>query len=132
MVFAYFKRGPGFCILVILSCMREILLVLWFTFGRSVFRPALHNPAEARKRWLGWMQKLSLTLCLAAFILTVYGIYNALKIPQVERVEVVSSRLPSQLNGFTIAQLSDLHISSSSGSSWLSEVVKETIICTPI
>ena len=121
------SAGQAFCIVLsILSVVREGLLILWFSFGRPFFHPALHSPAQARNRWLGWMKKLSLTLCLAAAILTAYGLYNALKIPEVKRVEVLSSRLPAQLDGFTIAQLSDLHISSTSDLGWLSEVVEKT------
>ena len=121
------SAGQAFCIVLsILSVVREGLLVLWFSFGRPFFHPVLRNPAQARNRWLGWMRKLSLTLCLAAAILTAYGLYNALKIPEVKRVEVLSSRLPAQLNGFTIAQLSDLHISSTSDLGWLNEVVEKT------
>ena len=121
------SAGQAFCIVLsILSVVREGLLVLWFSFGRPFFHPVLRNPAQARNRWLGWMRKLSLTLCLGAAILTAYGLYNALKIPEVKRVEVLSSRLPAQLNGFTIAQLSDLHISSTSDLGWLNEVVEKT------
>ena len=119
--------GQAFCILLaILSFVREALLILWFSFGRPFFRPLLRDAASARKSWLGWMKKLSLALCIGALILTVYGVRNALKIPEVKRVEIVSPSLPVQLDGLTIAQLSDLHISLASDPAWLNEVVKET------
>ncbi len=119
--------GEAACIvLAILSFTREIILIVWFTLGRPLFRPLLRSPTADRKLWLGRMQKLSLALCFGAVLITIYGVHNASQIPKVKRVEILSANLPAQLDGFTIAQLSDLHIASGFDPSWLESVVART------
>ncbi|MFC1609318.1 metallophosphoesterase [Myxococcota bacterium] len=44
----------------------------------------------------------------------------------VKRIEVVLPRLPAAMDGFTIAQLSDLHLGPMRSGSWLREVVRRT------
>jgi hypothetical protein len=44
----------------------------------------------------------------------------------VKRIEVTLRNLPRELDGFTIAQLTDLHMGPMRGGRWLSEVVKRT------
>jgi len=113
-------------ILALLSLAREAVLLAWFTVGRPLFHPVLRNPEEARKLWLGRMHKLSVALCIAAMLITAKGVYNALQVPQVVEVEIYSPNIPPALDGFKIAQLSDLHIGSGFDAPWLLEVVERT------
>ena len=110
-------------VLALLSLAREAVLIIWFTFGRPFFHPVLRDPEKARNLWLGWMQKLSVALCIAAVLITAKGVHNAVQAPRVVEVEIHSPRIPPSLDGFKIAQLSDLHVWSGFDASWLREIV---------
>ena len=50
-----------------------------------------------------------LTALLPAALLVTCGMYEGLKIPEVTKYEIKFPALPSELDGFTIAHLSDIH-----------------------
>lgn len=60
--------------------------------------------AEKIDRWL-YITLVAATLCTAAL-----GIYEVQTGPKVKRVEVKLKNLPAAFDGFTIAQISDLHV----------------------
>lgn len=103
-------------ILIFLLLVKDVFaLLLWFSrlLGGSwqlPFTPALH----------------ALGLVTAAFLLSLFGTWQALRIPDVHTVEITLSRLPAQLDGFVIAQLSDLHIGLLLKGPWLKAVVART------
>jgi uncharacterized protein len=47
---------------------------------------------------------------LLAFVATLRGFFNAHRTPRVRTVEIAHPALPAALHGFTIAQISDLHV----------------------
>ena len=53
------------------------------------------------------------------------AMHEALSGPQVTRVSVPLARLPKELHGFTLAQISDLHISSTIGADYVENVVQQ-------
>ena len=68
-------------------------------FGCSVLtRYVMHPPARA---------SIS-TIC--ALGLAASGMYTALQIPDIQRVQVPIHKLPKSMNGFRIIQLSDIHL----------------------
>ena len=80
------------------------------------------------QRHLGWT---SLLLCVLALLLTGKGVYNAAQIPQIVEVKITSPHLPPALEGFKIAQLSDLHISAGIDVSWVQKIVERTNALEP-
>lgn len=54
------------------------------------------------------------------------GVYHAVQVPEVSRIEVVIDNLPSALDGITVVQLSDLHISRLLPAEWVAAVVART------
>lgn len=64
------------------------------------------------------LRVLALALPLAA-----WGFYGAVGVPNVRHVQLAIPNLPPALNGFTIAQLSDLHIGPLFNRAWLEGVV---------
>ncbi|MDY3330561.1 MAG: metallophosphoesterase [Pelistega sp.] len=58
--------------------------------------------------------------------LTVYGVHQAIKVPEVRHVDITIQNLPDALNGFKVAHLTDLHISHLFKQEWLSQVVERT------
>jgi uncharacterized protein len=59
----------------------------------------------------------------ASLALTVVGIVWALRRPVVKRLEITLPQLPAAMDGFTILQLSDLHLDLVQGRRWLEAVV---------
>ena len=88
-----------------------VLFAGMFTVARDVLSFILWRargvPFEslAQNRWL-----TVVALALGA-VLNAYGIFHAVAMPEVKRVEVVLARLPVALDGLTVAQISDLHVS---------------------
>lgn len=65
-------------------------------------------------------------LCVLSLLLGSYGTWQAVKVPSVRDVELKIANLPASMEGFTIAQLSDLHIGPILKKDWLAEVVAKT------
>jgi len=59
----------------------------------------------------------------ASLLLTMVGLAWGLRFPVVKRLEVALPNLPPALDGFTILQLSDLHLDLVKGRRWLGRVV---------
>lgn len=67
----------------------------------------------------------SLLIC-TALGLSLFGTWQSLRVPNVRTVEIPLPGLPAELNGFSIVQLSDVHIGSLLKADWLKEVVEKT------
>jgi uncharacterized protein len=103
-------------ILVFLLVMKDLLaLGLWLS---RFFGGDLHLPFTTGIRGAG--------LVGAAFFLALYGTRQAMRVPDVHTVEMVLPRLPAELDGFSIVQLSDIHIGLLLKGKWLQEVVNRT------
>jgi len=61
---------------------------------------------------------------LAAGVLSVLGVRTAIAGPQVKEIEVPLSRLPSQLDGYTILQISDVHLGRTIGRAFAEKLVR--------
>lgn len=70
-------------------------------------------------------------LCFLALALGIYGVWQAVKVPNVKEVEMRISDLPSDLEGFSIVQLSDLHVGPLLKKDWLSSVVAKVNALNP-
>lgn len=76
----------------------------------------------------GWIKCL---LCLLALAAGSWGAWQAVRVPDVRKVEMSVSGLPETLNGLSIVQLSDLHVGPMLKKDWLSEVVARANACNP-
>ena len=114
-------------ILFLLLVARDALLLLTWPFRRSTGRQ--------RKIFYGHKKPASgfwaFTLVLLALALSGYGMREALRVPPVREVRMQVPGLPDALNGFRIAQLSDLHIGPTFGKAWLTDVVARTDSLNP-
>ncbi len=68
---------------------------------------------------------------LAAGALAGFGMIRALGPAGVRTVEVTLARLPRELTGFTIAQITDLHVGLTQGRGWVREVVERVNALEP-
>ena len=65
-------------------------------------------------------------ILLVALVLGIYGTWQSLRVPDVRTVEITLPRLPAALDGFSIVQLSDIHIGPFLQREWLAGVVAKT------
>ena len=70
-------------------------------------------------------------LALAALALSGFGVFQGARVPAVHSVEVSIAGLPPQLDGFSLVQLSDLHIGPLLRGDWLQEIVRRTNALNP-
>lgn len=80
---------------------------------------------------VGWLLRHPVTvpaglryaIGLGACILAAVGVHQAIRVPPVKQVEIRINNLPPQFEGYTILQLTDLHISRLFDASWAQDVV---------
>ncbi len=61
----------------------------------------------------------------------VWGSFQAVRVPDVKTVEIAIPALPQNLDGFTLVQLTDIHIGPLLKSPWLDSVVEKTNALDP-
>lgn len=81
--------------------------------------------------WLGRCKKLTVLIFVSAVILDVYGVWCATWDMTVKKVPVAVQNLPPELEGMTIAQLSDIHASSLVHKSRVQKIVQATNALKP-
>ncbi len=67
----------------------------------------------------------------AALGVGAWGFFQAMKVPDVRRTEITVPGLPDRLDGFSVIQLSDLHIGPMLKKEWLEGVVERTNAAAP-
>ncbi|MCL2790091.1 MAG: metallophosphoesterase [Desulfobulbus sp.] len=85
-------------------------------------------------RWLGSSWHLPFTPAIRgrgllgmALALSLFGTWQSMQVPEVHTVEIPLPGLPAELDGFSIIQLSDIHMRPLlKKGAWLQEVVKRT------
>ena len=92
--------------------------ILWWILGR--IRPRLRlDPAQR----VFWSRSVATVALLVVLVQTSVGIYRGGQPPVVKTVDITLSKLPRSMEGFTIAQISDLHIGLTLGGKWAADVV---------
>lgn len=110
-----------------------LLLLVLFLLARDVLLIALRL---ARRFGAQWRLPFSpdaqrMGLAFAAIVLGGFGVWQSIRVPAVHTVELCVPNLPRQLDGFSIVQLSDLHIGPLLKRDWLQEVVRKTNALNP-
>lgn len=84
----------------------------------------------------GWRLPFSLSatgagLACLALGMGMYGVWQSVRVPDVRTVEIVSPKLPRALDGFSLVQLSDLHVGPLLKGNWLRAVVDKANALSP-
>jgi len=90
-----------FSSLFVLTALRDVALLL--ATGAAMLWPAAVVPASLAT-------PSARAVAIAAVLVTLWGFANARRIARVVRVDVPIAGLPDALDGFTIAQVSDVHV----------------------
>ena len=131
---AFFAPALPRPLLLIMEALYAALVILVFL---TLARDALSLVLWASRR-LGTDWKLpfapaawSAGLGLAALLMGAFGVWQAVKVPDARIVELIVPGLPPQLDGFSLVQLSDLHIGPIQKREWLRAVVDKANALKP-
>lgn len=116
-------------LLFLLVLARDVLLLLTWPFRRGGGRQRKIFYGRKEKKAASGLGAFALALLALAF--AGYGMREALRVPVVREVRIQIPGLPEALNGFRIAQLSDLHIGPVFNRQWLADVVARTDSLNP-
>ncbi len=97
-----------FSSLLVLTVGRDIMLLVWALFGGA--------GAQATRVSAFAVPSLALAT-------TLVGLFNARRVAQVVKVDVPISGLPPAFDGYTIAQISDIHVGPTIKRSYLNAIV---------
>ena len=120
----------------------ELIMVLGWAFGGILLAAcllllldlaslaiwAVNRPAG--RRWLG-ARTARTAVGAAALALSALGVWQAVRVPDVKTLEVNLKGLPAELDGFRLAQLTDLHASRLLQGGWIRAVVNKTNALEP-
>ncbi len=104
----------AFSTLFVLTVVRDVLLLVVLTLD------ALH---AARLPIQTIVRDSALAVPAFTFVFTVIGYYNARRVAAIRHVDVPIEALPESLDGFTIAQISDLHVGPTIGQRHVEAIV---------
>jgi hypothetical protein len=107
-----------FSSLLVLTALRDVMLAaVWVaaTLGWS--------PAQALLP--GLRADSAVLVPLAALLVTVLGFWNARRTARVVRVDVPVAALPAALEGFTVAQITDIHVGPTIKQHYLQAIVRK-------
>jgi predicted MPP superfamily phosphohydrolase len=101
----------------------DILLGIgWVFLAASGSGPLFSDPVVALMAW----RVIAGVAVALTLLTTLFAIWWGLSRLVVRRVEIPLPSLPPEMDGFTIAQLSDLHLDLVHGRKWLASVVEKT------
>ena len=101
----------GFSAILLLALLQIVLDV-------ATFLPVL---VRARRRVIA--PRVRYAMAVAAMALAAIGVHEAIRVPPLKEVEVRIKDLPAAFDGYTVLQLTDLHISSLFPATWTRAVV---------
>ena len=102
--------------------LKDIVALVCFVLGKL---------AGFRLAWPIAAIHWSTALAALALILSATGVWQAVRVPDVRTVEITLDRLPAELEGFTLVQLTDLHASRLLHGQWQRAVVDKTNALDP-
>ncbi|WP_332608214.1 metallophosphoesterase [Achromobacter sp. ESBL13] len=106
-------------LLAMLLLLRDVVGVVIYAFSRV----RGHGVLAARR----WGQGAA----VAAALLSAIGVWQAVRVPDVKTLEIALPKLPPELDGFRLVQLTDLHASRLLEAPWMEAVVKKTNALNP-
>ncbi len=75
---------------------------------------------------VGERRTIAIGVAAIAIIAGAYGMHAALRVPEVKTLHVELLRLPQELTGMKVVQLTDLHVGNLVGRAWLARIVERT------
>lgn len=110
---------------------RAVLIFFNWAFGAILLLAVLQLVVDigtlltmlVRRQWLTIPASLRYAMGTAAVLLAAIGVHQAIRVPPVKDIEVAIKNLPPQFDGYTMLQLTDMHISRLNDERWARAVV---------
>ena len=124
----------GFSNILATLILLHQLVFLFLKMGKCFFkRKNLKSLKELKKESSGKLisrknflfKSLNFSSIGISGLLTSYGIYNAECVPEVKRIIIPISKLPISFHDFKIIQITDLHITFTTGKEHLENIIKK-------
>ncbi len=106
-----------FSSLLVLTILRDVLLA-------ALWAAATLGWSSAQTLLPGLRAGSALVVPLAALLVTLLGFWNARRTARVVRVDVPVTALPAALDGFTVAQITDIHVGPTIKQHYLQAIVR--------
>lgn len=118
-IWAAFISMGLFSTLLVLTLLRDAVLVIGLAAAICAQQTGLRPvPLDALQAWS------AAVVPVLALVASAWGLHNARKLAQVIRVDVPIARLPDALHGFSVAQISDIHIGPTIHRAYLQRIVE--------
>jgi predicted MPP superfamily phosphohydrolase len=108
-----------------------IALLTVFVLFRDIAGLTFRLCRQKRCSPLSSSGRLAIWLCAIAVLLSAVGIWRGVRVPDVRKQEIVINNLPAGLDGFTIVQLTDLHVTRLFSEKWVRAVVDKANALEP-
>ncbi len=105
-----------FSSLLVLTVLRDVALIVMLPFGGA---------------GAGGLQASAVAVPLIAFAVTLVGFINARRVARVVEVEVPIAGLPAALHGYSIVQISDIHVGPTIKRGYLNAIVTKVNALQP-
>lgn len=104
----------------------SLLLLAMLLLARDVagLLIALFSRARGQRLWAA--RRYGQGAAVVALALSAVGVWQALRVPDVKTLEIALPKLPPELDGLRLVQLTDLHASRLLQAPWMEAVVKKT------
>ncbi|RMQ50147.1 Metallophosphoesterase [Pseudomonas cichorii] len=113
---------PRACVLIAGWLFCAFVLILVFTLLSDLLCAAVAIRRKVSMKEVAG-GRLRTAIATAALLLSAVGVYQAVQLPGVRRIDVTVENLPRSLDGLRIVQLTDLHISRLFQADWVEGVV---------
>lgn len=107
-------------VLALLLLVRDVIGLLTYFVSPQNGRELLRN------------RRLNAALGIISVGLSLLGVWQAIRVPDVKNIEVTVPHLPPQMDGLRLVQLTDLHASRLLQAPWMQAVVEKPMPCNRI
>lgn len=83
------------------------------------------TPLRKVSKFLFFSKKFSLAILLLSVVSGTWAFYEAIKVPRINNVDIVIKDLPSELENYKIAHITDTHYGALFRTEWLEKVVEK-------
>ncbi|KNY10985.1 metallophosphoesterase [Achromobacter piechaudii] len=117
---------PGTLLMVLGWLFGALLLLAMLLLLRDVAGVVVYAFSRPRGRRLLAARAWGKGAAVLALMLSAIGVWQAVRVPDVKTLEIALPKLPPELDGFRLVQLTDLHASRLLEAPWMDAVVKKT------
>ena len=108
-------------LLAVFLLLKDVVSLFWWTGYKIGWLPSEPIP----------VYRINVALAISALVLAAIGVWQAVRVPDVRRVDITLNRLPPEWDGLKLVQLTDLHASRLFEAPWMRAVVSKTNALNP-